>query len=206
MAYFPMFVNIENKPCLVAGGGSTALRKIHNIMDFGGRVTVVAPCICPEIKMIQGLKLEEREFADNDIDGFFIVIAATDNDEVNTNISRLCLEHNIPVNVVDRKEECSFIFPAYTKKENVVAAFSTGGNSPVIAQYLKESSEKYLTDLVGELAESLGSIRDMVKATANPKIRKKIYSSVFNEGIKLGRVPSKEEIEEIIKGCMDKER
>ena len=134
MAYFPFFVDIKNKDCLVVGSGSVALRKIEQLLSFEACVT----CISPGNIEIDAVNFINREFKDSDLDNRFIVIACSDNHSLNKHIGRLCREKGIAVNVVDDKEECSFIFPSIIKNGDITAAFSSNGNNPVICKYLKE--------------------------------------------------------------------
>lgn len=115
MAYFPFYIDIENKNILVVGGGTVALRKIEKLSHFKPSITVVSPKICREILKFN-VKAVEREFDDNDLNGAFCVISATDNEQVNSHIFELCKEKNILVNTVDDKEKCGFIFPALVQK------------------------------------------------------------------------------------------
>ena len=109
MAYFPFYIDIENKKILVVGGGTVALRKIEKLMPFSPDITVVAPKICDEIKALN-VKIIDRKFCDSDLDGAFCVVSATDDESLNGRIFQLCNEKNILVNTVDDKEKCGFIF------------------------------------------------------------------------------------------------
>ena len=98
---------------------------------------MVSPKICREILKFN-VKVVEREFDDNDLNGAFCVISATDNEQVNSHIFELCKEKNILVNTVDDKEKCGFIFPALVQKNSVTVGITTSGKSPIYAKYLKE--------------------------------------------------------------------
>lgn len=137
MAYFPFYIDIENKKILVVGGGTVALRKIEKLTPFSPDITVVAPKICDEIKALN-VKIIDRRFCDSDLDGAFCVISATDDETLNGRIFQLCNEKNILVNTVDDKEKCGFIFPAIASKNGITAGITTSGKSPIYAKYLKE--------------------------------------------------------------------
>lgn len=122
MAYFPFYIDIENKKILVVGGGTVALRKIEKLIPFSPDITVVAPKICDEIKALN-VKIIDRRFCDSDLDGAFCVVSATDDETLNGRIFQLCNEKNILVNTVDDKEKCGFIFPAIASKKR-----HNGGN------------------------------------------------------------------------------
>lgn len=194
MAYFPMFVNLKDQPCLVVGGGMVAYRKVKVLLDFEARVVVVGENICDKIyeivKKSNQLELQKKRFEDADCDNMFMVIAATDDKELNHHIAGICNSKGIMVNAVDQKEDCSFIFSSYIKEKNLIAAFSIGGNSPVLAQYLKSQEKEILTPFLGELNEYMGKIRKRVieKYDAEEK-RKEIFKEIVNTAIENGELP-----------------
>lgn len=203
MAYFPMFINIENQNCLVVGGGTVAFRKVQVLLDFNAAVTVIAPEVQEKLKKNLGKRITlcERKFVPEDLRDMTLVVAATDDKEQNHRIAELAKKACIPVNAVDQIEDCSFIFPSYIKKQNVVGAFSSAGNSPVITQYLKEEMREVLDEQLGEINEYMGSVRDAVKAQVptEPE-RRKVYQTVLTELLEEGRTGLKEdELLEIIK-------
>lgn len=190
MSYFPMFVNLKNQKCLVVGGGRVALRKVETLRDFGALVTVAAPGILPELLDMEGVRSLQREFEVSDLEGTVLVVAATGDARLNHRIAEECRRRGIPVNAVDQVEDCSFIFPAYLKQGEVVAAFSSGGKSPVIAQYLKKETRPLMTERLGELAELLGSIREEVKAAVPTEgQRKQVYRALLEQFLEAEALP-----------------
>jgi uroporphyrin-III C-methyltransferase/precorrin-2 dehydrogenase/sirohydrochlorin ferrochelatase/precorrin-2 dehydrogenase/sirohydrochlorin ferrochelatase len=184
MAYFPMFVDIENKMCLVVGGGAVALRKVRVLLDFGACVKVVAERMEPELSMLAQPKviLCERKFSEDDLEGCAMVIAATEDDAVNHEIAELSKAHGIPINAVDRQEDCTFIFPSYVREQNLVGAISSSGNSPLLTQYLKKKLARELTGELGAINEYLGSIRPIVKASVPAEAqRRQVYRNILLE-------------------------
>ena len=194
MAYFPMFVNLKNQPCLVVGGGMVAYRKVKVLLDFEARVVVVGENICDKIyeiaKKSNQLELRKKCFEDADCDNMFMVIAATDDKELNHHIAGICNSKGIMVNAVDQKEDCSFIFSSYIKEKNLIAAFSSGGNSPVLAQYLKSQEKEILTPFLGELNEYMGKIRKcVIENYDTEEKRKEIFKEIVNTAIENGELP-----------------
>lgn len=187
MAYFPMFIEIEKKHCLIVGGGNVALRKVRVLLEFSADVTVVAPQILPAIDQISSphLHLKRRAFEEADLNGCMLVVAATDDAFKNHAVAELAKAKKIPVNAVDQKEDCSFLFPSYHKEKNVVGAFSSSGNSPVITQYLKSVMQEVLDEELGEINEYMGSIRPLVKqALKTEALRKQAYQKVLKKLLK----------------------
>lgn len=200
MAYFPLFMELNGVCCLVAGGGRIALHKVKVLKDFGAKVTVVADTILPELKVAEGICCLERNFVPEDLAGQALVVAATDDPGVNHRISLLCQKQRIPVNAVDQMEDCSFIFPAYVKEGEVVAAFVSGGQSPAVSQYLKERTRPVLTELVGRLASQLGGLREEVKRIVPKREQKAVYRALLRLGLEKESVLTEEEISQIIGG------
>lgn len=181
MAYFPMFVDIKKKKCLIVGGGTVALRKVQVLLDFGADVVVVAPEAIPKIKEYP-VTVYQRNFEKEDLQGCELVVAATDDAGLNHEIAEAAQKQKIPVNAVDQQEDCSFIFPSYVREQELVGAFSSGGNSPVLTQYLKKYMAQILTAELGEANAYLGSIRPVVKRELDTEaMRKKVYQQVLNE-------------------------
>lgn len=209
MAYFPMFVDMTKRECLIVGGGNVAYRKVIVMLDFGAKVTVVAEDICDELRNLtiddisneyksglytankeNRITFIKRKFERKDCDGMEMVIAATDDNALNHEIAEYCKAKDIMVNAVDQKADCSFIFPSYIKEKNLVAAFSSGGNSPVLTQYLKGKEQEILTPFLGELNEYMGQIREKVIAQYDTEAeRKRVFKEILCAAIDNGRIP-----------------
>lgn len=180
MACFPMMLNLTDRFCFVAGGGAVAFRKVSVLLDFGARVVVTAPNLCSELEAIPDIEKIRRDFLEQDIESAFLVVAATDDRELNHKISVLCRRKGVLVNAVDQPEDCDFIFPSYLKEGEVVAAFSSGGQCPVVTQYMKEKNRGIVTECLGMAADVLGSIRSDVKAMElSDKERKALYEMLL---------------------------
>lgn len=199
MSYFPMFVQLEGVPCLIVGGGRTALRKAEVLLDFGAQVTLVAPEISEQLYAMDRVRCIRKEYEDSDLDGRELVVAATDHEELNRRIAQACASRGIPVNAVDQADDCSFIFPAYLKRGEVVAAFGSGGQSPVVTQYLKERARPFVTEELGGVAACLGSLRETVKRhVATEQQRKKLYQELLFLGLENGGALTEETIQAIL--------
>ena len=200
MSYFPFFIEIGQKPCLVVGGGMVARRKIEKLLPFGGEITVVSPAFCREVEEMAGIRRIQRKFQPQDIDGMLFVIGATDDEAVNAEISSLCKERNIPVNIVDDREKCTFFFPALVKKGEFVAGFSSGGGSPLAAQFIRKRVEDAVPEGFDKVVELLTNVRQRVK-TEIPDIKKReqIFKKIFALALEKEGNVSEEEIHEILR-------
>lgn len=183
MTYFPMFLKLENAPCLVAGGGTVALRKVKTLLSFGAEITLVAPEIAPELEKLPQIHRIKRCFCPQDLDGMTLAVAATDDKEVNREIARLCRARQIPVNVADQPEVGTFVFPAVVQKGSLTIGISTGGASPAAAVFVKE---KIASVLPGEdrhfqeILDYLAGMRPIVKREVAEPHRKALFLRLFD--------------------------
>jgi len=165
MQNYPIFMNLQNQPCLMVGGGDVALRKIRLMRSAGANITVVSPKLSPDLVTEFGNQIthHQRVFKDSDIDGYRLITAATDDPEVNLRVSQLAQAKNIPVNVVDQPHLCSFITPSIVDRSPVLIAISTGGGAPVLARMLRSKLEAFIPASYGRLAETMNRYRDKIK-------------------------------------------
>ena len=167
MEYLPIFFQIKHRPCLVVGGGSIAARKVALLRKAQAEVIVVSPELCSELEGLSRdglIQYKARVFEDSDLEECVMVIAATDQHEINEHISALANKLRLPVNVVDNPEQCSFIMPSIIDRSPVVIAVSTGGSSPVLARLIRTRLEGSIPAAYGQLAKLVESFRDKVKA------------------------------------------
>jgi len=167
MKYLPIFLDINKTPCLVVGGGPVAVRKVEQLRKANAQVIVVAPELCRELSVLADKQLIEykcSDFNENFLQEKILVIAATDDAAINKLISELANERNLPVNVVDNPELCSFIMPSVVDRDPVQIAISTGGASPVLARLLRARLESLIPSSYGNLAKMMQKFRTTIKA------------------------------------------
>lgn len=188
MAYFPFFTDLEGQQGLIVGGGKVAFHKARILMEYGPRLVVTAPEVVAGLAMLEGqIEIRRREFGPEDLTGCAFVVAAAGDPLVNRQVSALCRERRIPVNVVDMKEECSFIFPALVRQGDITVGISTSGSSPAAAQYLKQAVQSVIPDCFEELVEQLGRYRSYVKERVDSvEIRSAVLKELAAEGIANG--------------------
>jgi uroporphyrin-III C-methyltransferase/precorrin-2 dehydrogenase/sirohydrochlorin ferrochelatase len=181
--FLPVFMKVENRPCLVVGGGEVAARKVSLLRRAGGKVAVVAPELCPELVRLaqqQAISYVQRGFIECDVEGQVLVIAATSRPDVNRHISEIAKASGIPVNVVDSPELCSFIMPSMIDRSPVQIAVSTGGASPVLARLLRARLESSIPAAYGRLATLVEGFRDQVKGKfGDPDNRRRFWEELL---------------------------
>jgi siroheme synthase-like protein len=147
--YFPLFVDLSATRVLVVGAGKIAARRVQTLLDFAGGITVVAPAVCEAIESLAAageITLCRRAFADSDLDGAGLVLAATDDAQLNARIAALCRERGIPVNVGSDKTLCDFYFPGVVRRGSVVVGVTASGTDHATAKRTTEAIRKLLED------------------------------------------------------------
>lgn len=178
MEFLPVFLDIKGKPCAVIGGGEVAARKVSMLLNAGGKVTVVAPELCPTLKRQSDngeIRHVQSRFAPAHLDEAIIVIAATDDREINKQVSAVAKSHRLPVNVVDDPDYCSFIMPSIIDRSPVLIAISTGGSSPVLARLLRARLETLIPGAYGRLATLAEKFRVKVKEHFAESSQRRIF-------------------------------
>lgn len=185
MKRYPLFMCLQNRPCLVVGGGKVALRKAETLLQSGAQLKIIAPELDSELVRVlqqypKQTNWQPREFQDHDIAGHYLIIAATNNRTVNAHIAELANEQQTPVNVVDNPAACSFIVPSVVDRSPVMIAVSTGGASPVLARQLRMKLETMIPSSCGQLAAITEEYRDQVKQRfADPEQRKQFWEQIL---------------------------
>ncbi len=167
MDYFPLFYDIRGQQCLLVGGGSVAVRKARLLLKAGAQLVVVSLAVNDELRALveaePGSSIALREFAHTDLDDCRLVIAATDDRPLNQQISEAARQRQIPVNVVDDPELCSFITPAIIERGDLTLAVSSAGKAPVLARLVRTKIEQLIPPAYGRLAGLANQFRDRVK-------------------------------------------
>ena len=167
MKSLPIFLDVKDRLVLVAGGGEVAARRAEAALDSGARVRLAAAAGGASLDEVSGHKRVEflgRGFEARDLDGAALVFAATGDEALDERIAGLARERNIPVNVADRLELCTFVMPAIVDRHPVVIAIGSGGDAPVLSRVLKARLEALIPAGLGRLAKFAGAWRDRVKA------------------------------------------
>ncbi|MFQ5614078.1 MAG: bifunctional precorrin-2 dehydrogenase/sirohydrochlorin ferrochelatase [Anaerolineae bacterium] len=187
MTYYPITLNLENRRCLVVGGGPVAQRKVAELLAAGARVVVIAPQVTADLRQWADdgcLEWRTRLAEADDVAGAILVIAATDDPASNALIWEASRAHGALVNAVDDLPHCDFIAPAIVRRGQVTIAISTGGNSPALAAHLRRYLEGAVGPEYGLLAELLGSLRKRVMAELpDPGQRAALWQSLVESDL-----------------------
>ncbi|MDA8484435.1 siroheme synthase CysG [Pseudomonas resinovorans] len=183
MDFLPLFHNLQGRQVLVVGGGEVALRKARLLADAGARLRVVAPEIDAQLlEMVEqgGGESLLRGYQEADLDACVLVIAASDDQQLNAEISAQSQARGIPVNVVDAPKLCSVIFPAIVDRSPLIVAVSSAGDAPVLARLIRAKIETWIPAAYGQLAGLAKKFRDQVK-TLFPDVqqRRVFWEEVF---------------------------
>ncbi len=183
MDFLPIFLNIKGARCLVVGGGGVAARKAGLLLGCGARVAIVSPELGETLaaeKAAGRIEHIAARFEAAHLAGAAVVVAATDDRAVNEAVFRAAKARELPVNVVDSPELCSFIFPSIVDRSPMIVAVSTGGASPVLARLMRARLEALLPAAYGRLAQLAHDLRDRVKKHfANPPQRRMFWEKML---------------------------
>ncbi|EPT7063441.1 siroheme synthase CysG [Cronobacter turicensis] len=183
MDHLPIFCQLRHRACLLVGGGDVAERKARLLLEAGAALTVNALAFAPQFEAWaeQGmLRLAQGEFDATLLDECWLVIAATDDDAVNNQVSEAAEARRIFCNVVDAPKQASFIMPSIIDRSPLMVAVSSGGTSPVLARLLREKLEALLPQHLGKVAGYAGQLRRRVKQTfASVSERRRFWEKFF---------------------------
>ncbi len=160
---FPINLKLDGRRALVVGGGPIAYRKAQALAQAGAEVVVVAPRIDARFRRFRKL---QRTFKPSDVDGACLVVAATDDATVNRQVFRACARKQLPVNVVDVPDLCTFTMPATFRRGGLTVSFSTNGGSPALARELRLRLERIYPKQLGAVLRSLAQARASMPASA----------------------------------------
>lgn len=182
---YPIFTDLAGRGVLVVGGGTVAARKVRRLVQAGARVTVVAPELCAGLRETAAdphVDVMKREYRSADIEGKWLVVAATDDEELNRRVSAEAAAARIFCNVVDQPELCTFQVPARVRRGLLQIAISTGGASPALARRLRVELEDQFGPAYALLLETMADLREHVQAKYpdRPKRRRELLESFLD--------------------------
>jgi siroheme synthase-like protein len=177
-------LRLSGRRCVVVGGGEIGLEKVEGLLACGGEVTLVSPDAVPELEDLAregSIKWERRAYETSDLEGTFIVIAATNDTDVNIGVYEDAERRAMLVNVVDVPPLCNFILPAIVRQGSMAIAISTQGASPALAKRMKAEIAEQFGEAYAELAVMLNEVRGWAKGTLPTyNDRKDFFEGIVN--------------------------
>lgn len=186
MDYLPIFLRVKSRPVLVVGGGHVALRKVTWLLRAGACVTVIAPALHAQLALLAScgeLRHVGAHFSATHLGDAAAVIAATDDPDVNAEVSHAARARRIPINVVDDPALSTFIFPAIIDRAPVLVAVSSSGHAPVLARWVREQIEALLPARLGALARFMGAQRAAVQRTLGALARRAFWERIVTGAV-----------------------
>lgn len=163
---YPVQLLLAGKPCVVVGGGEVALRKVRSLLVAESQIKVISPVLCPELEQFNAenkIEAVNKTFSPSDLSGAFLVIAATDDSQVNRAVFAAASSQGILVNVVDIPELCNFYVPSVVRRGDLTITISTGGASPALAKKIRQSLERVFGEEYKAYLEIVAHCRELAK-------------------------------------------
>lgn len=209
MRYYPVYLDIENQKCLVVGGGRVGTRKVMTLLSCGASVTVVSPKVTDELLGLARKKtiaLKRRSYQTPDLEGVFLVIGATDDEQLNGLVSRDARRLNKLCNIVDRPEACNFIIPSVISRGDLVVAISTSGKSPAFSKKMRKELESKFGEEYAEFLQLMGTIRQKLLANGKEsEYYKPLFEKLVNsELVEMIKNKNKEGIDLVLRKTLGK--
>ena len=191
MAYYPIFIKLDGKTALVVGGGKVAQRKIETLLEYGASIHIISTEFTDKLKqLIEAGEIRRmgEKFENKHLDEAFLVIAATDDEKLNHEISETAQKRGILINAVDQPDDCSFIVPSIVKRGDLMIAISTSGKSPALARKLRKKLDRQFGSEYEAFLILMGCLRKEVlkigmSQEENSRIFKKIVDSDVLEAL-----------------------
>ena len=206
-AYYPVFLKLAGKRCVIIGGGTIAEGKISKLKETGAQVTIISPQATPAIQIMAKkgvVEWNEREYQPGDLKGAFLGIAATDKRQVNQQIFQEATELGVVLNVVDDPDLCAFIAPSIVERGPVTVAISTGGASPALARKLRETLAGSPALEWADLAHVLSKARKEIKKRGVTVDPQRWQCCLTPELLRLAQAGQEEQaLEQIMSGLLD---
>ncbi len=162
MSYYPIFLDLQGKTALVVGGGAVAERKIETLLGFGASICIVTNTLTDKLKRLVDvgkIRCTGKKFISEHLKGVFLVVAATDDKELNHKISQAAREKGLLINAVDQPSDCNFIVPSIVRRGDLMIAISTSGKSPALAKTIRRQFEAQFGSEYGAFLSLMGRLR-----------------------------------------------
>jgi precorrin-2 dehydrogenase / sirohydrochlorin ferrochelatase len=187
MKYYPVFLDVRERPCLVVGGGQVAERKAIALFDAGADLSLISPSLTPSLAELAGkgkITHHSKTFEERDIAGAYLVIAATNDAAVNEAVARVCRKRGVLVNAATSPDEGTFVVPSVVERGDLLIAISTCGDSPALARKVREDLERTYGPEYGTFLEKMANLRRrLLHDVADEDARRKVYQAVVDSDV-----------------------
>jgi precorrin-2 dehydrogenase/sirohydrochlorin ferrochelatase len=187
MKYYPVFLDVRERPCVVVGGGQVAERKAVALFDAGADLTVVSPELTPHLRELADkgkITHHPKNFDERDLAGAYLAIAATNNALVNDAVAHACRKSGVLVNVATAPDEGTFIVPSVVERGDLLIAISTCGDSPALSRRVREELEKTYGPEYGVFLEKMALLRRRLpQEVPNEEDRRKVFQALVDADI-----------------------
>jgi len=186
MKYYPVNLDVRDKKCLVVGGGEVGARKAETLSACGADVTVLSPVFSERCRRLEpeGVRLSGKRYAREDLDGAFLVFAATDDSGINRAVKQDADEQNILCSIADWPDGSGFTLPAAVTRGDLLLTVSTGGKSPAVAKRIRRALEKEFGPEYETLLTLMGRIREkLLQQKRDPAAHKQQFNALLDSGL-----------------------
>jgi precorrin-2 dehydrogenase/sirohydrochlorin ferrochelatase len=187
MRYYPVNLDVQDRECLVVGGGGVSERKVNTLLECGAQVTVVTTIATEPLQSLASegrIDLETKGYEPSDLEGKFLVIGATDSQEANEKISKDAAKRGLLCNIADRPAACSFVLPAIVRQGDLLITISTSNKSPAVARRIRQNLEKEFGPEYATLLKLMGAIRSRLLSTGkSPEAHRRMFERLLDEGL-----------------------
>ena len=188
MRYYPVYLDIRDRHCLVVGGGSVGTRKVKTLLVCGGRVTVISPTVSASLDTLVRsgrVELKQRAYSQSDLEGVFLVIGATDDQDLNRRISADAARKNLLCNIADRPEICNFVLPSIVNRGDLTISISTAGKSPAMAKQVRKELEQQFGPEYANVLRLMGAVRKkLLRQKHEPEAHKPLFEKLIHGGLR----------------------
>ncbi|MBW1704738.1 MAG: bifunctional precorrin-2 dehydrogenase/sirohydrochlorin ferrochelatase [Deltaproteobacteria bacterium] len=187
MAYYPIFIKLDGKTALVVGGGRVAQRKIETLLEYGASIHIISKELTDRLKQLVeagDIRHMGENFENKHLDGAFLVIAATDDEKLNHEISETAQKRGLLINAVDQPADCNFIVPSIVKRGDLVIAISTSGKSPALAKKLGKKMGEHFGSEYEAFLTLMGFLRkEVLKMGLSQDENRRIFKEIVDSNI-----------------------
>lgn len=187
MRYYPAYLDIKDRLCLVVGGGRVGTRKVETLLNCGARVMVISLQVTDTMIQLANegrILLKQRGYQSSDMDGVFLVIGATDDQSLNRQIHQDAETAQRLCNIADQPDLCNFILPSIVNRGDLSIAISTAGQSPAFAKHLRRQLQRQFGPEYAAFLSLMGAIRNRLLAEAHaPEAHKPLFEQLIGQGL-----------------------